>query len=97
MVIPDRIRLTGLLQRKPRKRGFLYACDSPATRRARPAAGSTAVSTEPLGAGRAAATTPARSPTPGAQSPFLEMKRGTIEADDADLHEALRVLGLALA
>jgi len=25
------------------------------------------------------------------------MKRGTIEADDADLHEALRVLGLALA
>jgi hypothetical protein len=55
------------------------------------------VSTEPLGAGRATTTTPARSPTPGAQSPFLEMKRGTIEADDADLHEALRVLGLALA
>jgi len=52
-------------------------------------------STEPLGAGRAA--TPARSPTPGAQSPFLEMKRDTIEADDADLHEGLRVLGLALA
>jgi hypothetical protein len=36
-------------------------------------------------------------PTPGAQSPFLEIKRSTIEADDADLHEALRVLGLALA
>lgn len=29
--------------------------------------------------------------------PFLDMKRSTIEADDADLHEALRLLGLALA
>jgi hypothetical protein len=26
MVAPDRIRLTGLLRRKPRKRGFLYKC-----------------------------------------------------------------------
>jgi hypothetical protein len=29
MVIPDRIRLTGLLRKKPRERGFFYACDSP--------------------------------------------------------------------
>ena len=29
---------------------ILYACDSPATRRARPAAGVTVVSVEPLGA-----------------------------------------------
>jgi RES domain len=36
-------------------------------------------------------------PAPGAQNPFLEMKGSTIEADDADLHEALRILGLPLA
>ena len=49
MVTLDRIRLTGLLRKKPWKRGFFYACDSPATRQARPAAGMTAVSVEPLG------------------------------------------------
>jgi hypothetical protein len=27
MVILDRIRLTGLLRKKPWKRGFFYACD----------------------------------------------------------------------
>jgi len=31
MVTPDRIRLTGLLRKKPRERGFFYGCDSPAT------------------------------------------------------------------
>jgi hypothetical protein len=50
MVTLDRIRLTGLLRKKPWKRGFFYGPDSPATRQARPAAGSTAVSVEPLGA-----------------------------------------------
>jgi len=50
MVALDRIRLTGLLRKKPWKRGFFYAPDSPATRQARPAAGLTAVSVEPLGA-----------------------------------------------
>jgi hypothetical protein len=50
MVTPDRIRLTGLLRKEPWKRGFFYACDSPATRQARPAAGLTAVSVEPPGA-----------------------------------------------
>src|SRR6266511_577171 len=33
------IRLTGLLRKKPWKRGFFYGPDSPATRQARPAAG----------------------------------------------------------
>jgi hypothetical protein len=32
-------RLTGLLRKKPWKRGFFYGPDSPATRQARPAAG----------------------------------------------------------
>ena len=50
MVTLDRIRLTGLLREKPWKRGFFYACNSPATRQARPAAGVTAVSVEPPGA-----------------------------------------------
>src|SRR6266540_961870 len=50
MVTRDRIRLTGLLRKKPWKRGFFYGPDSPATRQARPAAGLTAVSVEPLGA-----------------------------------------------
>ena len=50
MVTLDRIRLTGLLRKKPWKRGFFYGPDSPATRQARPAAGLTAVSVEPLGA-----------------------------------------------
>lgn len=36
-------------------------------------------------------------PAPGAKNPFLAMKRSTIAADDADLREALRVRGLALA
>lgn len=50
MVTLDRIRLTGLLRKKPWKRGFFYGSDSPATHQARPAAGVTAVSVEPLGA-----------------------------------------------
>jgi len=29
MVILDKIRLTGLLRKKPRKRGFFYTCHSP--------------------------------------------------------------------
>jgi hypothetical protein len=33
----------------------------------------------------------------GRSEPLPRDERGTIEADDADLHEALRVLGLALA
>jgi hypothetical protein len=44
------VRLTGLLRKKPWKRGFFYGPDSPATRQARPAAGVTAVSVEPPGA-----------------------------------------------
>jgi hypothetical protein len=50
MVTQDRIRLTGLLRKKPWKRGFFYGPDSPATRQARCAAGLTAVSVEPPGA-----------------------------------------------
>jgi len=50
MVTLDRIRLTGLLRKKPRQRGFSYGLDSPATRQARPVVGLTAVSVEPLGA-----------------------------------------------
>jgi hypothetical protein len=50
MVTENRIRLTGLLRKKPRKRGFFYGPDSPATRQARPAAGVAAVSVEPPGA-----------------------------------------------
>src|SRR5215204_699612 len=50
MVIRDRIRLTGLLRKKPWKRGFFYGPDSPATRQAHPETGLTAVSVEPLGA-----------------------------------------------
>ena len=37
MAIQDRIRLTGLLRKKPWKQGFFYGSDSPATRQARPA------------------------------------------------------------
>ncbi len=36
MVAHDRIRLTGLLRKKPRQRGFFYACRAPATRPAAP-------------------------------------------------------------
>jgi hypothetical protein len=39
MVTLDRVRLRGLLRKKPWKRGFFYGPDSPATRQARPAAG----------------------------------------------------------
>jgi hypothetical protein len=50
MVTQDRIRLTGLLRKKPWKRGFFYGPDSPAARQARTAAGVAAVSVEPPGA-----------------------------------------------
>src|SRR3954452_6557600 len=36
MITLDRIRLTGLLRKKPWRRGFFYRPDSPATRQARP-------------------------------------------------------------
>ncbi len=36
MVAHDRIRLTGLLRKKPRQRGFFYICRAPATRPAAP-------------------------------------------------------------
>ena len=49
MATHDRIRLTGLLRKKPWQRGFFYACYSPGTRQARPAADVTAVSVEPPG------------------------------------------------
>src|SRR5919202_2163903 len=49
MVTQDRIRLIGLLRKKPWKRGFFYIPDSPATRQAHPASGVTAVSVEPPG------------------------------------------------
>ncbi len=50
MVTLDRIRLTGLLRRKPRKRGFFYACRLAGDSSDWPTAGPTAVSSEPLGA-----------------------------------------------
>jgi hypothetical protein len=50
MVTLDRIRLTGLLRKKPWKRGFFYGPDSPATRQAHHRGGLTAVSVEPPGA-----------------------------------------------
>jgi hypothetical protein len=39
MVTLDRIRLIGLLRRRPRRRGFLHGPDSPATRQSRRVAG----------------------------------------------------------
>ena len=49
MVTQDRIRLTGLLRRKPRQRGFLYGADFAGDSSGSPRGGLTAVSVEPLG------------------------------------------------
>src|SRR2546422_5198449 len=72
MVTPDKIRLTGLLRRKPWKRGFLYgarfAGDSS---RFRLRQANAAVSLEPLGPG-------ARPFAPGAVPATLRAAPGTI-------------------
>ena len=88
MVTLDRIRLTGLLRKKPWERGFFYGPGSPATRQARPAAGVTAVSVEPLGA------VARRGPVDSRSSPFLGVNPGATERGAGSKH---RSIGSALA
>ena len=50
MAIHDKIRLTGLLRKKPWQRGFFYATRFAGDSSGSPRGGLTAVSVEPLGA-----------------------------------------------